>query len=81
MSYKRRLDKIEENSCHGLSLDALTIADEPIIREDIATDKQKYIQVPTPFGMGLKPVDDSHPQGMTKQQHLENGNDIAYEVQ
>jgi len=81
MSYKRRLDKIEENSCRGLSLDMLSVSDKPVSRENIAADDKKYIQIPTPFGLALKKVDDSHPHGRTKQQHLEIGNDIAFEVQ
>lgn len=81
MSYKRRLDKLEENSCRGLSLDGLTVADQPISRESINANSKKYIRVPTPFGMALKQVDADHPHGMTKKEHLEIGNDIAFEAQ
>jgi len=77
----RRLQRLEESDSDNVSFDMLTVADEPIGRKDIETDTQKFIQVPTPFGMALKQVDADHPHGRTKQQHLEIGNDIAFEVQ
>lgn len=76
----KRLQRIEGNGSDLSLFDMLTESGEPATRDTIKADNQKYIQVPTPFGMGLKKVPEDHPHGRTKQQHLEIGNDITFEV-
>lgn len=78
MKLDKRLSELEKQQNETASFDMLSVSDRPITREDIKVGTQKYINVNSPFGMALKPVDEDHTRGMTKKEHLEAGNNISF---
>ncbi|MFH5885503.1 hypothetical protein ACG2F4_14425 [Halalkalibaculum sp. DA3122] len=80
-SLDRRLEQLENQQNETVSFGMLTISDKPVTRKEIENDTRKYIAVNSPFGMALKPVDEEHPRGMTKKEHLKAGNNISFVIE